>query len=188
MRDRGLKEPIEEREQRLRNAVFLAGGGFLRDMTRTLDMLGSPIEEKLFHALVEEALASHVGSFRLYFGREEPEPFASLSALSIKPQWPCRGLRPDFELSYFRTEIRPNLTRAWRRGRLLVECDGHDYHDRTKEQASRDRERDRRLTSGGYTVFRFTGSDIHNRPAATAGEILTELRRRAAASEPEVAD
>ena len=43
---------------------------------------------------------------------------------------------------------------------LVVECDGHDYHDRTKEQASRDRRRDRALQTDGWRVFRFTGSDI----------------------------
>ena len=47
------------------------------------------------------------------------------------------------------------------RVRLAVECDGHDFHDRTKERASRDRARDRRLQAAGITVFRFTGSDIH---------------------------
>ena len=43
---------------------------------------------------------------------------------------------------------------------LIVECDGHEFHDRTKEQASRDRERDRRLQKLGYPVFRYTGADI----------------------------
>ena len=43
---------------------------------------------------------------------------------------------------------------------LIVECDGHDFHDRTKEQASRDRARDRELKKLGYEVFRYTGSDI----------------------------
>jgi len=42
-----------------------------------------------------------------------------------------------------------------------IECDGHDYHERTKEQASRDKERDRRLAAAGITTLRFTGSDIH---------------------------
>jgi len=44
--------------------------------------------------------------------------------------------------------------------KLAIECDGHDYHERTKEQARRDRERDRYLTERGYLVVRFTGSEI----------------------------
>lgn len=43
---------------------------------------------------------------------------------------------------------------------LVVECDGHEFHERTPEQAKRDRERDRRLQRAGYHVFRFTGSEI----------------------------
>ena len=47
---------------------------------------------------------------------------------------------------------------------LVVECDGHDFHDRTKEQAQRDRERDRAMNSMGYRVCRFTGSEIWRDP------------------------
>lgn len=43
---------------------------------------------------------------------------------------------------------------------VIIECDGHDYHERTKEQAQRDKERDRTLQSLGFLVFRFTGSEI----------------------------
>ena len=44
--------------------------------------------------------------------------------------------------------------------RLVVECDGFDFHERTKEQASRDRRRDRALQRAGFKVYRYTGSDI----------------------------
>ena len=43
---------------------------------------------------------------------------------------------------------------------VVVECDGHDFHERTKEQASKDRSRDRILQSMGYPVLRYTGSEI----------------------------
>jgi len=46
-------------------------------------------------------------------------------------------------------------------GDVVVECDGHDFHERTKAQAKRDRARDRDLTLQGLTVLRFTGSEIH---------------------------
>jgi very-short-patch-repair endonuclease len=49
-------------------------------------------------------------------------------------------------------------------GKLVVEVDGHDFHDRTKEQASYDRKRDRELSLEGYRVIRFTGSDVYNFP------------------------
>ena len=52
--------------------------------------------------------------------------------------------------------------------KLVVECDGHDFHERTKEQAAKDRSRDRDLTMLGYTVIRFTGSEIYRKPAECA--------------------
>lgn len=45
---------------------------------------------------------------------------------------------------------------------VVVECDGHDYHEKTKEQARRDRQMDRRLQILGCAVLRFTGSEIWN--------------------------
>ena len=43
---------------------------------------------------------------------------------------------------------------------VVIECDGHDFHERTKEQAQKDKERDRVLQSLGFNVLRFTGSEI----------------------------
>lgn len=57
----------------------------------------------------------------------------------------------------------------WRR--LIVECDGHDYHERTKEQAARDRSRDRELNAAGFDVFRFTGSELWRDPWGCAQQV-----------------
>lgn len=46
--------------------------------------------------------------------------------------------------------------------KVVIECDGHDYHEKTKLQAKHDKERDRYLTSKGYKVLRYTGSEIYN--------------------------
>lgn len=61
--------------------------------------------------------------------------------------------------------------------KLAVECDGHDFHERTKEQAKHDKERDRWLQSNGWFVARFTGSEIYNEPFDVVdkiGEIVFE--------------
>jgi very-short-patch-repair endonuclease len=44
--------------------------------------------------------------------------------------------------------------------KFVVECDGHDFHERTKQQAARDKKRDRELQIAGWKVLRFTGSEI----------------------------
>lgn len=55
---------------------------------------------------------------------------------------------------------------------LVVECDGHDFHERTKEQAAKDRRRDRELGLQGYKVFRFTGSEIWRDPIKCATDVI----------------
>lgn len=45
---------------------------------------------------------------------------------------------------------------------VIIECDGHDFHEKTKEQAIHDKERDRFLTSQGYKILRYTGSELYN--------------------------
>lgn len=65
--------------------------------------------------------------------------------------------------------------------RIVVECDGHDFHERTKEQAEHDRSRDRRLTASGYEVFRFTGREIYRDAKNCADEVQARLENHAEA-------
>lgn len=66
---------------------------------------------------------------------------------------------------------------------VVVECDGHDFHEKTKEQASHDKKRDRRLVAAGYQVLRFTGSDIWRDPIGCAQEALAVVIGRGQPSE-----
>jgi very-short-patch-repair endonuclease len=54
---------------------------------------------------------------------------------------------------------------------FVIECDGHDYHERTKQQAARDRQRDRWMTERGLVVLRFTGSEIYADPLKCSEQI-----------------
>lgn len=56
--------------------------------------------------------------------------------------------------------------------RVAVELDGHDFHERTKEQARRDRARERRLIAMGWTVVRFTGSEVYQDAERSVREAL----------------
>lgn len=58
---------------------------------------------------------------------------------------------------------------------VAVECDGHAYHDKTPDQAARDKSRDRYLASNGLVVLRFTGSEIWADPLACADEAMGVL-------------
>jgi very-short-patch-repair endonuclease len=55
-------------------------------------------------------------------------------------------------------------------GGVAIECDGHEFHDRTKQQAASDRSRDRELLAIGLATVRFTGSEIHHDSDRCAAE------------------
>jgi hypothetical protein len=61
---------------------------------------------------------------------------------------------------------------------IAIECDGHDFHERTRDQAKRDRSRDRQIQAGGIPVYRFTGSEIYANAVGCAIEVLKNLDER----------
>lgn len=89
-------------------------------------------------------------------------------SLAIFPQWTVletrRLGRADFCVVWF-----SDISKLY--GALAVECDGHEWHERTKEQAKKDRSRDRSRLRNGVASVRFTGSEIHNSPESISGEI-----------------
>lgn len=83
----------------------------------------------------------------------------SRAIIEVLPQYWIGPYRVDFAVVFGKG------------GRVVVECDGHDFHERTKEQAARDKQRDRDLALRGWTVLRFTGSEVWNDPASCAVQI-----------------
>ena len=55
---------------------------------------------------------------------------------------------------------------------VAIELDGHDFHDRTKEQARRDKSRDRQLAAAGITTLRFTGSEVFADPHCVMRDVI----------------
>lgn len=64
---------------------------------------------------------------------------------------------------------------------LAIECDGHEFHEKTKKQARRDKSRDRFLLSGGIPVLRFTGSELWRDPHACVLQVEKQLRNHVSA-------
>jgi very-short-patch-repair endonuclease len=56
--------------------------------------------------------------------------------------------------------------------KLVIEIDGHDWHEKTKEQAAYDKRRDREIAKSGHIVLRFTGSEIFTNAKKCICEIL----------------
>ena len=66
---------------------------------------------------------------------------------------------------------------------LAIECDGHEYHAKTKYQVARDKRRDRYFAANSIGVMRFTGSEIYNDAQSCAVEILKAITKIHAESE-----
>lgn len=60
----------------------------------------------------------------------------------------------------------------------LVECDGHEFHEKTKEQVKKNNERDMALKKEGYEVLHFSGSQIFQDPIKCAKDVLEYVSKR----------
>lgn len=58
----------------------------------------------------------------------------------------------------------------------VIEVDGHDFHEKTKEQSQRDKLRDRTIQNSGYRILRYTGSEVWKNPGAIVTEITAALQ------------
>lgn len=147
------------------------------------DDFGSPIEKLLYVALIT---VSRLHSIDLQRGDHEPGEmlpdgsYEKLPGFYLYPQKKTGNYRVDFLIERRKySGVRGNksyVDSSW-----IVECDGHEFHEKTKEQVSRDKRRDRELTVLGHRMLRFSGSDIFKSPLNVAAEIM-----RAVADDSEI--
>ena len=83
------------------------------------------------------------------------------------------GIRPQTTVDRYRIDLMVSFLFHGAELHLAIECDGHDFHEKTKAQARKDRSRERALTYLGYRVVRFTGSEIVGNARACAAEIMS---------------
>lgn len=131
----------------------------------------SPIEAMLYAGLVwvdVERFGFPKFDFLGTGPSEHIDVFGAFSrpAFNITAQAPIGAYRADFLLW---------LANGTHIGGIAIECDGHDFHERTKEQASRDKRRDREILTAGFPVLRFTGSEIYRDAVACANQVRDAL-------------
>lgn len=61
---------------------------------------------------------------------------------------------------------------------VLVECDGHEFHEKTKAQVARRNKRDYNLKADGYDILHYSGSQIYDDPFKCAKEIYEYCIKR----------
>jgi very-short-patch-repair endonuclease len=126
-------------------------------------MCESPIEVALGAAILVADMLEHenMRSGFVLSGVRELDDYRDDLALLI-PQFPWEGYRIDFALRLPRYKFKY----------LFIECDGHEFHERTKKQAERDRSKDRLIQNAGIPILRFTGSEIYRDAGKCASEVL----------------
>ena len=55
---------------------------------------------------------------------------------------------------------------------IAVELDGHDFHERTREQVVRRNQRDRDLQVSGWKIFHFSGSEVYQNGQVSAEDVF----------------
>lgn len=84
--------------------------------------------------------------------------FKSHVEADVIPQYLIKTSTDNFRVDFLFKVKRYDNTIA----NFCIECDGYDFHQKTKEQVTRDYLRDLKLKSLGFTVIRFSGSDLFN--------------------------
>lgn len=168
---RKRKEPRRKWHTRCRNDMARAA-------RETFDEAYAHLSSKCESPIELDFLAALIEAMSGQFGRPEAENDHLVCGGSVRfgSQHEIGPYRADFYIE------------AGKRGepwlRIVVECDGHDYHERTKEQAARDKSRDRWMTLQHITVLRFTGSEIYKNAQSCAEQIVNIMCSRASRGQP----
>jgi hypothetical protein len=59
--------------------------------------------------------------------------------------------------------------------KVAIELDGHDFHEKTKEQVTARNRRDRDLQSAGWTVMHVSGSEFNSDPERVTREVYRRV-------------
>jgi len=140
----------------------------------------SPIEKIMLYALIVAGneLSQRCVADGYAFGESE----GAYSTLFIQPQAKIGKYRVDFLVIQFERSL-DDFNKIIAHPAMVVECDGHRFHEKTKEQARRDRKKDRTIQSLGLRIYRYTGSDIWTDVFECAHEVVSTLVAEAAIAE-----
>jgi len=124
------------------------------------EKVGSPIEHALIATL--DILLTLRGLDVRYARTPHDIP---IQGAFIEPQAQIGNYRVDLLVGIFWPGSAPDLKDC-----VVIECDGHEWHEKTREQAARDKARDRYIQGEVHKVIHFTGSEIFRSPGTCANE------------------
>ena len=170
------KENIDHRESieiAIHNLKYQFEHHARNNISFTFSKCQSPIESTLLGAMIIVFTRHH---FSLHLGSDLDDHVGKViyksshrnSVISIVPQKKLDTYQVDFLITIYSPENDYKKS-------LIIECDGHDFHEKTKQQIAADKKRERHLQSLGYHIFRFSGSEITKDTMHCAEEILRKF-------------
>jgi very-short-patch-repair endonuclease len=141
----------------------------------------SPIETMMgcalyYFAFLESPLGPHGLSGDTCFSPDVDVPLESAS----RPRFDGFHINYQVRVGRYVADFVVNMRCGPKEIAAAIECDGHDYHERTAEQAEYDRKRDRDFQARGLMVLRYPGAEITRAPIRAAKAALDTMRARAA--------
>ena len=113
---------------------------------------------------IEQLLSLYLADLKMSFN--DWNPFIEVSPISNNQEITCeigKKYRLDF---YFIVNYKNQEVKYFG-----IECDGYEFHQKTKEQVEYNNQRQRDLQSEGIEIIRFSGSEIWKRPQKCAEEV-----------------
>lgn len=111
-----------------------------------------------------------ITAFDLYVMLENKEPVFLFSQMPIEI-----GTKKYIADFYFEEDVYVNKFNTDKK--IIIECDGHQFHQKTKEQVKHDNEREYDLKMAGYEILRFSGSQIYNEPLKCAEDTYNYIMK-----------
>ncbi|WP_040985481.1 DUF559 domain-containing protein [Oceanobacillus jeddahense] len=157
-----VKERVGEVEENVEERLALHIEDFLTATIQNIEECESPIEKMIaleFNRIINRSFLD--AGYNVFDWEPQREIILNEDTQSEKKY------RVDFFFHFAQMKERGAIEYSF-----AIECDGHEFHEKTKEQAAKDKQKDRDLMKNGIIVIRFTGSEIHKNPYKCAREAI----------------
>jgi len=130
----------------------------------------SPIEQLFLYAF--KAICRIESGYETEVEADADEDGPFWFGMIIKQQDKIGKYRADFCISY--NPYQKAKDRSDQKA-VVVELDGHEFHDKDERQRRYEKARDRFFQKNGYVIFHYTGSEICRDPLVAASEVFSFL-------------
>ena len=148
---------------------------YLSNSQYKLKLCESPIEQLFIAAFTTLVKINNLSSIEISITRHTWVDYG----ISVSQQHKIGKYRVDFLITYsdgeFVDDVNLTTFPINKSKKIIVELDGHKFHDKNERQRRYEKQRDRFFATRGYHVFHFTGSEVVKDPFNVAAECLAYL-------------